>query len=868
MRRWVMIASVVAASGSFSWAAPGVVGLASPDEKVRLEASAALAKSKATAVPGLLAAMEGDNPTAAKMAEQTLFQIVQAAAGTADQASVAVALVKELAAHKPATARLVCEHLGFLGPDEKAAEALSKLLTDKELRESARMALVRMAGPASTAGLVGALAKSDDEFKLAIVNGLGQKGDPAAAGALAELVSSGNDALKRAAWQALAQIPAKESVGLFKTGVVDNKDSGAIAASLDFAETLLKAGMLGEADQVLKFRKAAGPVEGLDRCRMLRAHARIGTPESISLILSALDDTDLKIRGAAYEAAATLPGTEVTRVITQKMNSTQGPAKLELLALLGKRGRQMDERTVMLMYMAMLDKDEAVKVACIRAMQDAGVTATLPTLVNLVRGPAGPVADAAEQALSQIPGPSVTASIVDALQTSTPEGKVRLLRPLQFRADPAALPAIMREASGPDPAVRAAAYRCLGRLASEEAYDVLLAAFDGQPGPDRDAAEQAMMSLKSDLVTAKLLSGYFSVSEGQKPSILRVLAARKMEAIDALLLSEATSPDDAIREAAVRGLSLRSKPALAPTLLAAAKAGPAPITAAALDGYLNIATSLEKDDGATAAGMYTEALKLAAGDEQRRLVLLGLGRVGDPAAASLVSDILPLMSQGNAQDAAAMAVAGLAARMPDSAGERAKELLRKVADESKHAPARQSAIRRLRELGVDIDPAAGQGFITKWWLLGPVDRHGDSDWDRLPDVLKTIDVAKPTTVGSRELAWKAYHSADPQGLVDLLEGLAQANSTAAYAYTEVTAANAGEALLKVGSDDGIAVWVNGEKVHSTNVNRPVQVDQDVVKVSLKAGKNTILARIQQGSGTWGFCARLVTPDGKPVSAAK
>jgi len=52
------------------------------------------------------------------------------------------------------------------------------------------------------------------------------------------------------------------------------------------------------------------------------------------------------------------------------MVSTTGPAKLDLLNVLGKRGKQIDDRTVMLMYMAMLDKDENVKIACIQAMQE------------------------------------------------------------------------------------------------------------------------------------------------------------------------------------------------------------------------------------------------------------------------------------------------------------------------------------------------------------------------------------------------------------------------------------------------------------------------------------------------------------------
>jgi HEAT repeat protein len=669
--------------------------------------------------------------------------------------------------------------------------------------------------------------------------------------------------MRKAAWSALARVASPEALEAFTAAVKDKRDAFVTGLLFDYADRLLDSGRLREADAVLRLRKEAGPLSAMDKCRMLRAHARLGTPESISLIMNGLDETDPKVRGAAFEAAAILPGTEVTRAFTTKMNQSQGQTKIDLLELLGKRGSQMDDRTVMLMYMAMLDRDDTVKIACIRAMQEAGVTSTVPTLLNLIRGPAGPVADAAEQALSRTPGDEVTRQIVGAL--STPQGRARLLQVLEVRKDKTALAAVMRFADDSDPQVRAAAYRCLGRLAGEEMYDVFLAAFGGQPGPDVDAAEQAMMRLTSDLITARLLSGYFESSDAQKPSLLRVLARRQLEAIDALLLSETTSPDERTREAAVLGLAMRASPSAAPALLAAAKTGPERITGPAVTGYLNIATAVEKSDPASAASMYVEALKLSVDDQQRKPALQGLGRIADPSSEGLVGLVERLMAEGNVKADAAVALAGLASRMPDSQRARAVELLQKVLNECPEPLAQKSAIAYLRERGVDVDPARAEGFITCWWLLGPVDRGQDRDWDRLPAAMREVDLGRPVTLHGSSLAWKRFHTPDPHGAVDLIQAVGELSGKAVYAYTEVAVEKAEEAVFKIGSDDGIAVWVNGETVHANNVARPLVVDHDVVKVPLRAGKNTIVARIQQGGGEWGFCLRIVGDDGKPLA---
>ena len=85
----------------------------------------------------------------------------------------------------------------------------------------------------------------------------------------------------------------------------------------------------------------------------------------------------------------------------------------------------------------------------------------------------------------------------------------------------------------------------------------------------------------------------------------------------------------------------------------------------------------------------------------------------------------------------------------------------------------------------------------------------------------------------------------------------QASDVVAYACTYIKRAQVGRAFLAVGSDDGIKIWLNGELVHENLVQRGVSKDQDVVEVLFREGDNTLLVKVEQGGGGWGFVLRVV-----------
>jgi len=87
--------------------------------------------------------------------------------------------------------------------------------------------------------------------------------------------------------------------------------------------------------------------------------------------------------------------------------------------------------------------------------------------------------------------------------------------------------------------------------------------------------------------------------------------------------------------------------------------------------------------------------------------------------------------------------------------------------------------------------------------------------------------------------------------VDLLSaGLSATSFCTAYMFTYIRAAKAGPAKLLVGSDDGVAVWLNGAEVWRHDVQRAHTAGEDVVPVNLEKGWNRLLLKVSQFDGGW------------------
>ena len=113
------------------------------------------------------------------------------------------------------------------------------------------------------------------------------------------------------------------------------------------------------------------------------------------------------------------------------------------------------------------------------------------------------------------------------------------------------------------------------------------------------------------------------------------------------------------------------------------------------------------------------------------------------------------------------------------------------------------------------------------------------------------------TIDHKPFAWRLLES--KADTVDLHEGSDPAEFAVAYVWAEVEMKKETKALLGIGSDDSVKVWLNGKLVHEHWISRGVQADDDIVPVVFRAGKNELLFKVQNGTDGWGFAARLMGP---------
>jgi hypothetical protein len=108
-------------------------------------------------------------------------------------------------------------------------------------------------------------------------------------------------------------------------------------------------------------------------------------------------------------------------------------------------------------------------------------------------------------------------------------------------------------------------------------------------------------------------------------------------------------------------------------------------------------------------------------------------------------------------------------------------------------------------------------------------------------------------VDGQKYTWERVKARD--GYVDLLEGGSH-DYCVGYAWTELEAPQALDGWLGIGSDDGIKIWLNGELVHDRWVRRISRIDDDIVPLHLRAGRNGLLIKIQNATIDWSFICRL------------
>jgi hypothetical protein len=194
------------------------------------------------------------------------------------------------------------------------------------------------------------------------------------------------------------------------------------------------------------------------------------------------------------------------------------------------------------------------------------------------------------------------------------------------------------------------------------------------------------------------------------------------------------------------------------------------------------------------------------------------------------------------------------------AGSRGAELDRRLAD---YQRLRQESPHEKHAGPFDADE---QGFVRKWLVLGVFSNDKDKGFDT--DYLQpetTQDPVEGLAVGT--LKWSAHASPEPR--IDFFRvahlGIKKPRDwVVAYAACLVQLPDDVAAVLRVGSDDGSAICIDGKWVGKNHKQRGLKIDEDSYAVPLSRGLHRVLVKVENHERGFEFALRLVTADGSPI----
>jgi len=756
--------------------------------------------------------------------------------------------------------QFVCRQLAIIGGPGNVP-AIVPLLANAETVDMARYALQPIPGAEVDQALIAALAASADKARVGIINTLGDRRSESAVDAIAPAMTGDDAMAAEAALAALGRIGGAEAVKQLvaaKAAVADDLKMAWCDAYLLCADRFLKEGNTGEAAAI--YEEMFAP-EQAQRVRVAAFQGLVDArgPKGIDLVIEVLGGGDAVLQGVATGVVRRMPGTEKTKEFAKQLPKMSPEGQVRLISALADRG---DKVALPAVEKAAKSEDAEVRAAAMAAMARVGDASSVVFLANAAVEAGGRDREAIRRSLYNLTGEDVDQQIIAKLGSGKPEVRAELIRSTAERNMTEAVDELLKAAGDRDEGVRVAAFKALGVLAGPEYLDALVKELVGAEGDaTRKEAEEAVVAVGRNIADENARAGAVLAALGEthdvtaRCSLLRVVAglgdSNGLEALRAA----AKDADAVVKDAGIRGLAQWPTIEALDDLDALAKtADDEAHKVLALRGYVRLLALPSDRSGAESVVKYADVLGMATRAEEKKAVLAGLASVKEPGVLGLVAPYYEDEAlQAEAVAAGLVVAKAVCGACPDEAKSAAAKIMELTADEEAKKQA-QAILDLVGRFG---------GFITAWEVSGPYAQEGK-------EAGQLFDTAFPPEDPNAKVAWTIMPvdlNPDTPWLIGLDKAMG-GNNVVAYLRTAIVSPAAQDALLELGSDDGVKVWLNGQVVHGANASRGCSPATDKVNVKLEQGDNALMLKVTQGGADWAACARICAPDGKDLAGVK
>jgi HEAT repeat protein len=784
------------------------------------------------------------------------FQAIPSDQPPTEHSLIEILLSDREPSHKDAA----CVQLKRIGT-AAAVPALASLLPHATLSHSARLALESIPGPESDAALRAAVYQTTGLVRAGILDSIGHRHDPEAVPLLADQLNDSNTRIATAAASALGRIDhddipgilnaaQRRTTGRLRSVILDSLLQQAnralargnrIAAQAIFIE-------LNRSDEPHHIRSAA--------YRGLMASAEVD--ESLALLTAPLTGNDGAAQIAALSVLSDFPHPGTSQTLAELLPHLAPLIQAAVTEALAQRGDRAVASTVL-----DLTRSEYlnVQLAAISAIGILGDHSAIPTLLEASTSGQPLLQRAARESLLTLRHGQVTQALLEQLASASGPTLTELIRALGGRADANAIPTLLELAAHPEPATRKASFRALSTLSTEESIPRLIQTLLDERDPDTlEEARRAIAMVcrrtqeqGNAIDPHPIVQGITNTSNPHEArvALLQLCTLLPDPDIRATIRTATQDPHPQVRDAAIRALCDSRDPGLLPDLLAVAGD---PATAGyrlqAIRGFVRLAT--EAPTGGTPANAIehlTQILAISEQHEELRVVLAGFASQASPDSLTVATDLL---DEEPVQAEAVQAVIRIAQDIAPQHPQIASSALHQVLA----LPIEPAQRERIEAQLIQLD--AITDYITAWQVAGPYREEG-KDYSALFDIAFPPEDPAPT----EDVSWISLPQASSlqhPGIVDLLKSIG-GTQCVVYLRTAVQSPAQQEAILELGTDDGVKAWLNGHLVHAHNVARPLTIGSDRVPVTLQPGWNTLLLKITQNNLGWEFTARFIRPDG-------
>jgi HEAT repeat protein len=521
-----------------------------------------------------------------------------------------------------------CRQLAIIGGRDSIAP-LAALLGDEKLSHMARYALEPNPDPAVDQALREALGKVQGGPLVGIIGSIGVRRDAQAVPALARLLDHADAMVARAAARALGSIgntPAAAALHRALSTMPAENRLDACEGLLRCAERLAQAGQEQQAIAIYD-RLRAMNVPHQVRGGALRSAILARGREGLPLLKENLHNSDYILFSAAVQAAQSMPGGDVTQVLTEEMKGLPPDNQILVMQTLGRRG---DKGALPALLAAATTGPKPVRLAALETATEFGDAAAVPVLVQLLDDTDRQISQAAQESLAALPGPEANAAVVALFNSGDRDKQAKALDLMGRRRMTDGLAALLKAARDADSAVRRTAIKAVGDLGGPEQLPALLDLLkELQQQPELVAAEDALSSVceKAEDPQAQvktLVARLDQAGPAQKTVLLRVVST--MGGADALqaIRAAVNSNNADTRSAAIQALGR---------------------------GGLPVEQRLD---------LCRQAARLVQNDEEKKLLLRTLSTIESTETPAL---ILPYLNEPGVQREAGVAVVTLADRM-------------------------------------------------------------------------------------------------------------------------------------------------------------------------------------------------------------